>query len=71
MQTHPLAMHLNGIAVDHRGDAGHVGQGGSGEQAQGDGEGAHSVRLIPNSATYAANIDTGQSITVPGQRRER
>ncbi len=37
----PLAVHLNGIAVDHRGGAGHVGQGGHGEQAQGDGEGAH------------------------------
>ena len=28
-----LAVHLNGIAVDHRGDAGHVGQGRGGKQA--------------------------------------
>ena len=26
MQAYPLAVHLNGIAVDHRGDAGHVRQ---------------------------------------------
>jgi hypothetical protein len=25
VQAYSLAMHLNGIAVDHRGDAGHVG----------------------------------------------
>ncbi len=30
-----LAVHLNGIAVDHVGDAGHIGQGRGGEQAQG------------------------------------
>ncbi len=39
--TLKLAVHLNGIAIDHRGGAGHVGQGRGGEQAQGDGEGAH------------------------------
>ena len=27
MKAYPLAMHLNGIAVDHRCNAGHVGQG--------------------------------------------
>ena len=36
----PRAMRLNGTAVDHRGDAGHVGQGRGGEQAEDDGEGA-------------------------------
>ncbi len=36
-----VAVHLNGIAVDHSGDTGYVGQGWGGEQAQGDGEGAH------------------------------
>jgi len=29
----PLAVLLNGIAVDHQGDAGHVGQGRGDEQA--------------------------------------
>ncbi len=38
-------LHLNGIAVDHRGDAGHVGQGRGGEQDQDDGEGAHGYSL--------------------------
>ncbi|MCH9054049.1 MAG: hypothetical protein IIA72_23870 [Proteobacteria bacterium] len=38
-----LAVHLNGITVDHRGDAAHVGQGRGGEQAKGDGESAHGV----------------------------
>ncbi len=32
MQAYPLAVHLIGIAVDHRGDAGHVGQRRGGEQ---------------------------------------
>ncbi len=41
MQAYPLAVYFQGIAVDYRGRAGHVGQGWGGEQAQGDGEGAH------------------------------
>ena len=45
MKAYPLAVHLNGIAVDYRGDAGHVGQGRGGEQAQGGGEGAHGRRV--------------------------
>ncbi len=40
-----VAVHLNGIAVDHRGRTGHVGQGWGGEQAEGDGEGAHGYSL--------------------------
>jgi len=38
-----LAVHLNGITVDHRSHAAHVGQGRGGEQAKGDGESAHGV----------------------------
>ena len=45
VQPDSLAVHLNGIAVDRRGDAGHVGQGRGGEQAQGEGEGAHGRML--------------------------
>ncbi len=41
VQAYPLAMDFERIAVDHRGDAGHVGQGRGDEQAQGDGEGSH------------------------------
>ncbi len=41
MQADTLAVHLNGIAVDDSGGAGHVGQDWRGEQAEGDGEGAH------------------------------
>ena len=37
MQAYPLVVRLNCIAVDHRGDAGHIGQGWGGEQGQGDG----------------------------------
>ncbi len=33
VKAYPLAVHLNGIAVDHRGDAGHVCKGRGGEQA--------------------------------------
>ncbi len=32
VKAYPLAVHLNSIAVDHRGNAGHVGQGRGGEQ---------------------------------------
>ncbi len=45
MQVYPLAVHLNGIAVDHRGRTGDVGKGRGGEQAEGDGEGAHGYSL--------------------------
>ena len=31
VKAYALAVHLNGIAIDHRGDAGHVGQGRGGE----------------------------------------
>ncbi len=41
MEANTLAMDFERIAVDHRGDAGHVGQGRGDEQAQGDGEGSH------------------------------
>ncbi len=43
MKRDPLAVYLNRVAVDHRGDASHVGQGWGGEQAEGDGEGAHGL----------------------------
>ena len=45
VQAYPLVVHLNGIAVDHGSGAGHVGQGWGGEQAEGDGEGAHGYNL--------------------------
>ena len=35
VKAYPLAVHLNGIAVDHRGRAGHVGQGRSGRADMG------------------------------------
>ncbi len=35
VKAYPLAVHLNGIAVDHQGRAGYVGQHRDGEQAQG------------------------------------
>ncbi len=41
MKADSLAMDFERIAVEHRDDAGHVGQGWGGKQAQGDGEGAH------------------------------
>ncbi len=44
MKAYPLAVHLNGIAVDHRGRTGRVGQGGRGEQEEGDSEGVHHFR---------------------------
>ncbi len=40
MEAYSLAVNFERVAVDHRGNAGHVGQGRGGEQAQGDGEGA-------------------------------
>ncbi len=46
MQAHPLAVHLNGVVVDHRGGAGHVGKGRGGEQADGEDQGAHG-RSVP------------------------
>ena len=41
-----LAVDFERVAVDHRGDAGHVGQGRGGEQAEGDGEGAHGPSVV-------------------------
>ncbi len=41
MQAYPLPVNFQRVAVDHRGGAGQVGQGWGGEQAEGDGEGAH------------------------------
>ena len=35
VKAYPLAVYFPGIAVDHRGNSGYVGQGRSGEQAQG------------------------------------
>ena len=55
-----LAVHLNGIAVDHRGSAGHVGQGWRGEQAQGDSEGAHGFSL-PHPAAQAGRSRPGRT----------
>ncbi len=60
VKEYPLAVHLNGIAVDHRGDAGHVGQGRGGEQAQGDGEGAHGFSL-PRPAAQAGRSRPGRT----------
>ena len=41
VQSYPLAVDFQGVAVDHGSDAGHVGQGRGGEQAEGDDERAH------------------------------
>ena len=41
METYPLAVYFQGIAVDHGGSAGYVGQGRSGEQTQNDDERGH------------------------------
>ena len=46
VKAYPLAVNFESVAVDHRGDAGHVGQGRGGEQTQGDGEGAHGY-MVP------------------------
>ena len=45
VQAYPLAVHLNGIAVDHRGDPDHIGKGRTCEQAQGEDQGAHGHRM--------------------------
>ncbi len=84
MKAYPLAVYLNGIAVDHRGDAGHVGKGWGGEQAEGDGESAHrrprgwpyrhATALVclttPALADVAgvASVIDGDTIEVHGQR---
>ncbi len=46
VQAYPLAVHLNGIAIDHRGDAGHVGLSWGGEQAENSNQGTHSP-IVP------------------------
>ncbi len=40
-QAYSLALDFERVAADHPGRAGHVGQGGCGEQEQGDSRGAH------------------------------
>ncbi len=41
MEADMLTVDFERVAVDHRGDAGHVGQGRGGEQGQGEGQDAH------------------------------
>ena len=60
MQADTLTRHLQRVAVDHRGDAGHVGKGWGGEQAQGDGERSYYFRT--HTATLLLNgVETNVS----------
>ncbi len=60
VKAYPLAVHFNGIAVDHGGGPGHVGKGRGGEQAQGDGDGAHECSL-PHPAAQARRSRPGKT----------